>query len=354
MLKKADWVSQLLLVFTCLFPTASLLEATTFSGSKFGWQIHLPNEWKIEVLQDTGGSVSGAPAKAWMIKKDPMTYVIYQIEDSDIRNSMQLEEFKNKSFERISASMQHTARQVSASPFSNIDQIVVGNQVFDTLVWILEAPGRPDLKSMTLVAPMADKAVTINVSCTGADCDTVFRAIDNSHFSNPDGKGVVIPAPPPLPPTALRSTRDPVWDFTIPLGWQRVAVSSPEDKLAIEKGEGNSLSYALMADENHELALMTINDLKGEIFKETMTQFQQIAHENGLLFGSEEEVIMLGKAPFQTLTLSLVDPNTQEPVMVVAHLISMLNDKLAMIMITCMDELSCVEVQEAVEDSSFR
>lgn len=351
MRSKINWTQLLSFLAVLMLFGATPLGATTFTDPVFGWQVRLPDNWKVEALEASSGSISGAPSRAWMVQLDPMNSVVYQIEEADIRNSIRLEEFKKKNFEVMSASMLYTAQKANASKSSNVDQIMVGGQIFDTLGWELQAPNRPVFKSMTLVASMADKALTIGISCTGNTCDTVFQAIDNSFFSNPEGMGPTIPAPPQSPPPA--PAVDPVWDFTIPLGWKRAAASSSEEKLSIDKGEGNTLSYSLFADDGGGPSA-TIQEIKKDLFKDTLAQYQQLAHENNLMFNSEEEVVTLGQYPFQTISIGLLNPDTNEPVMVVGQLLALLNNKLAMILITCVDEQSCTEAHEAVANSSFR
>lgn len=343
----------LLLFFTVmtLLPP-SLLGATTFTDPVFGWQLHLPGEWKVEVQKEDDGSISGKPGRGWILQKNPMTYVGFQVEEHDIRNSIRFEEFREKSFEAISATMLYTAQKAGAQRTSKREQVVVDSQVFDSLLWVLQAPNRPALKSMTLVAPMADKAVMIGISCTEDTCGEVFDAIDSSRFTNPDGKGPVTPAPPLLPPPPMAGL--PVWDFTIPIGWKRVAPESVEEKLAITDDRENNLSYVLIEDEDQELASMTIMDLKSELFKETVTQFREIADENALLFNSGEDIITLGKQPFQNITINLLDPDSKKPAMTAVQYIAIVNGRLAMIMFTCLDEQCYNDLRQAVEASSFR
>lgn len=326
--------------------------ATTFTDPIFGWQLHLPGEWHIEVQKEDSGSISGKPGRGWSLQKNPMTYVAFQVEEHDIRNSIRFEEFKKKTFEAISASMLYTAQKAGAQRTSNKEQVVIDGQVFDSLLWVLQAPNRPALKSMTLVAPMADKAVTIGISCTDDICQELFEAIDASRFSNPDGKGPVTPAPPPLPAPSM--TGVPVWDFTIPIGWKRVAPESPEELLTITDDQDNTLSYVLIEDEEQELASMTILDLKSELFRDTVTQFREIADENELLFNSGEDIISLGRRPFQNITINLLDPNSKKPAMTAVQYIAIVNGRLAMIMFTCLDEKCYNDLRQAVEASSFR
>lgn len=343
----------LLLTFTLMiFSTPPQSRATTFTDPIFGWQLHLPGEWNIEVQTEDTGSISGKPGRGWSLQKNPMTYVAFQVEEHDIRNSIRFEEFREKTFEAISASMLYTAQQAGAQRTSNKEQVVIDGQVFDSLLWVLQAPNRPALKSMTLVAPMADKAVTIGISCTDDICQELFEAIDASRFSNPDGKGPVTPAPPPLPPPTM--TGVPTWDFTIPIGWKRVAPESPEEKLTITDDRENNLSYVLIEDEDQELASMTILDLKSELFRDTVTQFREIADENALLFNSGEDIITLGKQPFQNITINLLDPNSKKPAMTAVQYIAIVHGRLAMIMFTCMDEKCYNDLRQAVEASSFR
>jgi hypothetical protein len=252
----------------------------------------------------------------------------------------------------MSATMLYTAPKAGTQKTSKKEQIVIDYQVFDAMLWVLQAPNHPALKSMTLVAPMADKAVIIGISCTDDICGEVFDAIDNSRFSNPDGKGVVTPAPPPPPPPLM--TAEPVWDFTIPIGWKRVAAESTDEKLAIADDRDNSLTYILIEDEDNELQSMTIMDLKSELFQETVTQFRQIADENSLLFNSGEDIITLGKRPFQNITINLLNPDSRQPAMTAVQYIAVVNGRLAMIMFTCLDGQCYNELRQAVEASSFR
>lgn len=336
--------------FLALMVTDRQARALSFTGPVFGWELHLPGNWKIEQHQG-GESISGAPVQGWMFAKNPMTYVAYQVEDYDIRDNERFASFMNKNFSAISATMQVTAENMGAQTHSSRDDINVGGQTFRSIIWVLQAPGRPDWKSVTLVGSIENKAVTFGLSCTGADCDELFEAFDNSRFTGLAGDHR---APPPPPPAKLPAGAEPDWNFTIPVGWTRVPSASPDDRLAIEKGEDNSLTYSLIYDEDQELQQLTIEDIKGELFGESMSQFQAIAHENGLLLSSEEEITMLGDVEFHTISIGLMDPQTQEPVIIAAQFIAVIRNYLAMIGITCVDEQSCDEIQQAVELSSFR
>lgn len=300
----------------------------------FGLRVMLPPDWKIASPEGVDDTVMGYSGRFWKIEKDPMTFVSYQVIDHDISNENRFAEYRQRYFTNMSASMKAVAKKAGAQSFHDQGQRVVGGLRFDTLTWILQAPNRPQLTSALFIGSLKDKAVTLEYSCTGPDCLSAQKAMETVKFS------------------ALQK-ESALWNFKIPSGWTKVALSSSDEKLSIQKGKDNTLVFSLMEDESQELSSMSMAEIKMSLFNESLKTFRGLAEESGLNLTSDEEEVVLGKQTFQVLSIGLVPPDQDIPAYVVGQMISIIDRKLAMILITCVDEQTCGEIEQAVGASSF-
>lgn len=263
-----------------------------------------------------------------------MTFVNYQVISYDITDVKLFAEYKEWYFSTWSVSMKTIAEKVGAQAFYDQGESIVGGQMFDTLTCIIQAPNRPQLTSTLLIGAINDKAVAFNSSCTGPDCLSADKAIRTAKFAN-------------------LSKDSSQWNFKIPYGWTEVALTSADEKMSIKKGEENTLVFSLLEDESQEIETLSMAEIKMSLFNDSLTTFRSIAEESGLSLISDEEEVLLGKQTFNVLSIGLVPPGQEEPVYVVSQMISIVDKKLAMILVTCVDEQSCNEIQQAVGESTF-